>query len=322
MKLLTIFLFCCFSVSITLGQAPQAFNYQAVARDAAGSPLINQSIGIQFNILSGSSMGAIVYSEVYTVTTNSNGLFNIQVGNGTPVSGNFSIIDWGANDYFLQVALDPNGGSNYQIFGTSQLLSVPYALHAGNGSKWSESGNDLYYNTGFIGIGESNPQHRLSIKSDAAIGDDRILIEGVNTSPGNAAYSSIRLYAGTNGNFSAFRHISNNHARASIADYTNIRSSGEGIYFDATKLDNSAGVIKFIAGHTSNTFIERMRLSPVGNLGIGTAAPASRLQVANGDVFIQDINNGVIMKSPNGQCWRYTPDNTGQLVGTPITCPN
>ncbi len=66
----------------------------------------------------------------------------------------------------------------------------------------------------------------------------------------------------------------------------------------------------------------RMTVTTDGDVGIGVTEPKSKLQITDGDVYIEDINKGVIMKSPNGQCWRVTISNTGQLVPTNITCPN
>jgi hypothetical protein len=57
-----------------------------------------------------------------------------------------------------------------------------------------------------------------------------------------------------------------------------------------------------------------------GNLGIGTIQPAARLQVKDGDIFIEDIDRGIIMKSPDGNCWRGTLDNTGALQFVLIDC--
>ena len=117
---------------LAFGQSPQLFNYQGIARDNAGNPLTDQNIALRLSILSGSTSGPATYSETQTTATNTFGLFNVRIGSGVPVSGNFSSIDWSSDSHFLQVEIDPNGNSNYQHAGTSQLLSVPYALYAEN----------------------------------------------------------------------------------------------------------------------------------------------------------------------------------------------
>ncbi len=73
-------------------------------------------------------------------------------------------------------------------------------------------------------------------------------------------------------------------------------------------------------GETSRE--ERMRVDGFGRLGIATDQPKSKLHIADGDVYIENISSGVIIKSPNGNCWRYAPDNSGTLIGTSINCPN
>jgi hypothetical protein len=114
-------------VSVLFAQAPQRVNYQAVARNNAGVPLINTAINIGFEILEGSSVGPVAYSETQngTITTNQFGLFTAQIGAGNVVSGTFPGIAWASNSYFLRITI--NGG----VMPATQLLSVPYALHAG-----------------------------------------------------------------------------------------------------------------------------------------------------------------------------------------------
>ena len=115
-------------------QVPQAFNYQAVARDASGNMLANKKIGIEINIRQHSTSGTIVYTETFKPMTNLFGLFNIAVGTGIPTLGSFSAIDWSADNYWLEVEMDPTGEANYTSMGTSELLSVPYAMYAANAS--------------------------------------------------------------------------------------------------------------------------------------------------------------------------------------------
>jgi hypothetical protein len=122
-------LFCVFF--LTAGaQAPQAFKYQAVARNSSGELLVNKAVTFRISILQGSASGSMVYSELHSKTTNSFGLVELEIGNGTSPSGTFSGINWGASTYFVKVEMDPAGGIAFQTMGTSQLLSVPYALYA------------------------------------------------------------------------------------------------------------------------------------------------------------------------------------------------
>ncbi len=113
---------------------PQKFSYQAVIRDGANQVLDNQLVGIRLSILQGSETGNVVFSESHTGNTNANGLISLQVGGGSVVSGSMSSIDWAAGPYFIKTETDPEGGTNYSISGTSQLLSVPFALYSANGT--------------------------------------------------------------------------------------------------------------------------------------------------------------------------------------------
>ncbi|MCF8239502.1 MAG: DUF1566 domain-containing protein [Saprospiraceae bacterium] len=126
--LLLLVVVCC--IDMVHAQAPQAFNYSGVARDAQGDPIANTLLGIEISILQGSAMGPIIYQEEHMVMSDNYGLFNIVIGLGTPNQGSMESILWSADAWFLQVALDVNGGNNYVLMGATQLLSVPYALHA------------------------------------------------------------------------------------------------------------------------------------------------------------------------------------------------
>jgi hypothetical protein len=125
-------------------QAPEKMSYQAVIRDSGSALVVSQSVGMQISILQGSASGTAVYSETQTPATNANGLISVEVGAGTAVSGVFDSVDWSAGPYFIQTETDPAGGTNYTISGTSQLLSVPYALYAktSGSSTAGPQGND------------------------------------------------------------------------------------------------------------------------------------------------------------------------------------
>jgi uncharacterized protein (TIGR02145 family) len=110
-----------------IAQAPLSFNYQAVVRDALGLVITNTQVGIKISILQGNISGTSVYTKEFTPTTNDFGLVTLAIGG---VSSDFETIDWSAGPYFVKVELDPAGVTNYTEMGTSQLLSVPYALYA------------------------------------------------------------------------------------------------------------------------------------------------------------------------------------------------
>ena len=113
-------------------QSPQKMSYQAVVRDNDNSLVINRPVGVKMSILQGTDNGTTVYSELFNPNpeTNANGLLTLEIGGGIPVSGTFSEIDWSKGPFFIRTEIDPSGGSNYTVNGTSPLLSVPYALHA------------------------------------------------------------------------------------------------------------------------------------------------------------------------------------------------
>ncbi|MDC0007220.1 DUF1566 domain-containing protein [Winogradskyella sp.] len=119
-----------FIVATTFAQPPEKMSYQAVVRDSGDALVTNQQVGMQISILQTTATGTAVYVETQTPTTNINGLVSLEIGTGTLVTGTFAAIDWAADSYFIKTETDPTGGTSYTITGTSQLLSVPYALHA------------------------------------------------------------------------------------------------------------------------------------------------------------------------------------------------
>lgn len=127
--LIFIFAYQAISTSV-LAQSPDKLSYQAVIRNAGGVLVQSSNVGIKTSVLQTTSTGTLVYSETHLVATNANGLATLEIGGGTPVSGTFTTIDWSAGPYFLKTETDPTGGTTYSIVGTSELLSVPYALHA------------------------------------------------------------------------------------------------------------------------------------------------------------------------------------------------
>jgi hypothetical protein len=142
MKKQTLFLFSLLISVILVAQSPQRFSYQAVIRDAQSALVKNTDIGARFSLLQGSLNGEVVYIETQTFHSNSNGLITAEIGAGTIVSGIFDSIVWPEGPYFIKSEFDPQGGTNYTLNTSSQLLSVPYAMHANTAftSKTAENG--------------------------------------------------------------------------------------------------------------------------------------------------------------------------------------
>lgn len=128
-KIITVCAVLLMTASV-FAQAPEKMSYQAVVRDGSNALVTSTAVGMQISILQGSVSGTAVYVETQTPTSNANGLVSLEIGSGTVVSGDFTTIDWANGPYFIKTETDPTGGTSYTITGTSQLLSVPYALHA------------------------------------------------------------------------------------------------------------------------------------------------------------------------------------------------
>jgi len=142
-KLFTLIVILAMTIS-GYAQAPQKMSYQAVIRNSSDQLITNHVIGMRISILQSSVSGTPVYVETQTPTTNANGLVTVEIGGGNVVTGIFEGIDWSSGIYFIKTETDPKGGTSYTITGTSQILSVPYALYA----KTAETANDAVKLTG------------------------------------------------------------------------------------------------------------------------------------------------------------------------------
>lgn len=142
-KILLLFIGFALMAFNIMAQAPQAFKYQSVVRDAAGHLLANQSLSLKISL----TQGDTVYSEVHRTVSNAFGLVNLEIGRGTVLKGKFDAIQWELPTY-VALGLDIKGGDDFLPMGFAELLSVPYALYAGRSSELpahAERGDLLYY---------------------------------------------------------------------------------------------------------------------------------------------------------------------------------
>jgi hypothetical protein len=138
-----------FFIELSLySQAPNKMSFQAVIRNSSNALVSNQSVGMRISILQGSATGAAVYIETQTSNTNTNGLVSLEIGTGIPVFGSFAGINWASGPYFVKTETDLLGATNYTISGTSELMSVPYALFSANATfpAGTTAGEMMYWN--------------------------------------------------------------------------------------------------------------------------------------------------------------------------------
>jgi len=129
---LVILLFA--GIIATTAQTPQAFKYQAIARDESGNVLSIWDISLRVSIKQQDTEES-VYIETHKVQTNIYGLVNIVIGEGQREKGDFSDIKWGEQRHYLKIEMDIDGGNNFKEMGTTQLYAVPYALYADEAGK-------------------------------------------------------------------------------------------------------------------------------------------------------------------------------------------
>ncbi|NOU39450.1 MAG: hypothetical protein HOO89_12120 [Ferruginibacter sp.] len=188
-------------VNATMAQAPGIFNYQAVARNAVGNALSNKNIAIKISVHDGTATGAIVYSETRTATTNPFGLFNVQIGSpgATNVIGTVTGVNWATGTKFLEVEMDPAGGSAFVAMGTTQLASVPFALNAAGAAPIGPAGGDLAgtYPNPLIKLplikAQSDAGSLVGITNSGA----GSAIEGISTGTGKGGYFAVNNPAST-----------------------------------------------------------------------------------------------------------------------------
>jgi len=311
-------------------QAPQAFQYQAIARDIEGNVLANQDVSFKIVILKESINGTAVYRETHDTITNALGLVTLAIGNGTVITGVFENINWGDGLYFLKILMDENGGANYQLMGITQLLSVPYSLYsASSGDAGATQINDLTDaktagNNVYLGLGagvdddSTNNQNvgvgRIALNANTsgyyntAIGNYSLFTNTVGHHNTSAGHNS--LYNNTAGN--------NNTALGNAANLFNEEGSNNTIIgFQAgrgTSAHNKFGnvFLGYRAGYNDTTdnklYIENSGSStPLiwgdfednilafnANVGIGTNNPYAKL-----DVRGNSPDDGAIIRTGN-----------------------
>jgi len=284
-------------------QTPQQIDFQGMARDAIGEPIINQNINVRMSILDGPA-GSAVYTEEQSLQTDAYGVFVMQIGLYTSLSA----VDWGAGSYYLNIEMAVGGGS-YIDMGTTQLMSVPYALWAENvanvddddpdptnefqtlsisgndlsisdgnmvtlptsgSSLWSQNGDDIYYLDGNVGIGTDIPNY------GANPADSKVLTVNAATTGGADEHPAVLEFRGSDAD------------DGGVLGKMEFFNWANGVDYDLAKIEvtrsdptNQAySTLNFFTRKGSpSTYTSKMTIDHDGNTGIGENEPLVKLQV-------------------------------------------
>lgn len=298
-------------------QAPQKFNYQGIARDAKGNPVGKQTLGIKLSVLPAQDATTPEYEEVQTVTTNEFGLYTLQIGNGTAVTGSLSQVKWESGNKYIHVSIDPTGGTQYVDAGTSQLLSVPYALYADrsglakesanntratnnfiektNGSGVANSTSQLYDNGTNIGYGTTSPAAKFHISNTVAAVQEQLRMQNLSATgagrftmynDGASAYATFTKYGTT--------YVGGYAGVTSLYPYANLLAfgnngvaAGDGNGRFLISSGGNVGISLFKGGTSKLKFHADFTSENVG-IG-GNSAPIARVHLNNTDGTNMDV---------------------------------
>jgi hypothetical protein len=315
MKRFTLFFGLLIMATMLFAQAPQAFNYQAVVRDANGNLLENQAVGIKISLLQGTSTGQEVYAETHATTTNPFGQVDLQIGTGTATTGQFDTIAWGAGPYYLQLAVDLTGGANYAVMGTTQMLSVPYALYAEEGSGWEKTENGITYLGGKVGIGRasltgSNTNLQIQV-SDPIDGGLRIF--NTDTIANDKALFRIDANANLQDAFSVQRD--GKVGIGTSAPLTNLQITGTSFEsFTGIERGSLAISAPYKADYfTSIDFLYNPNSKPTARIAAKHSGNGSRLIFGTSNSYASGITNVAMVIDNNGRVGIGTSNPSTEL---------
>ena len=296
-KFLILFIaLICLSLHST-AQVPNKFNYQGVVRNASGVPVSNQAIQLRLSILDVSATGTVIYQERHTTTTNQFGLYTVAIGTGTVLSGNFSAINWGINDKYIKTELSTNNGTTFSLLGTTQLLSVPYALYAASGNPGPQGPQGATGPTGTNGpqgpigstgaTGAQGPQGATG--AQGANGLNQAVKTTTEPSGVNCSAGGVKVEFGIDAN--------NN----GILDATEINATLTKYICNGTSGSYTAGTGLSITGSTIN--VQNLAGDAIGPISSNTVT-----KIQNKNISSVAPNTNDVLKW-NGTAWTPTSDS-------------
>lgn len=281
-------------VQVISAQSPDLINYQGVAHQTNGTAISNQNVAVRLSVHNTTPNGVIQYSETRTLTTNAEGLFNIQIGSAgaTSTSGAWSAITWDNGAKYLQVEMDASGGTNFVNMGTQQLVSVPYATYANKAGA-------------LIPSATINPSQLTTIGAGM---NDVLKFNGTNWIPGTIPSATLSLpYNVSDSNFTSFA-ITNTNSSGGAAIYgkantsninasgvrgESVGTSGNGVYGKAT----SAFSYGVLGQNTTGVGVKGISNSSRGVEGVSTSGTA--LYGSSGSGYALETNGYVKIGGSN-----------------------
>lgn len=296
-------------VANVFAAVPENISYQAIVRNSTDELVRNQQISMRISILRDAEGNQEVFSEIHQPVTNTNGVVSVQIGSLNPMQ-----VDWSAGPYLLKTEIDLQGGTNYTITGTSQMLSVPYALYAktsgqsGGSSYWQGDGNNIRFNNGAVGINAGPLRARLQVEehnqSDTTVTINGYAHGGTGVSGISTATSNLDwMNAGVAGYLNTQPETS---GRAMYGWASGTGLNGFGV-FGGSGLETGInyGVHGVATSRTGNTMSQyggffRARGDFNTELGVGTGTHYGAVVIAEG---AGDWNLGLSARANNANVW-------------------
>lgn len=343
--ILVVLLVQTLALTEAMAQVPQLFNYQGIARDNKGNPLQSQSLSLKISVLATADATVSDYDERHSVKTNEFGLYTLQIGNGTPLLGDMKSVKWETGNKYIRVAIDPKGGDDFQWVGTTQLLSVPYALYADKAGMARETVNStggtragavstsatgtgttnyltkftaantiynsqLFDNGSNIGIGTASPASKLHITTSTG-NQEHLRMENLNS----GGWGKFIMYNDNVLNYHTFTKygsaVAGTYGGASaLFPYANLLVFGSNN--SPTVLANGSN-IGFATVNGATASFKFIAVQSTGNVGLGgNATPSTNVQInrtdATGDT-LKITNNTTGHTAADGLDIRTTGNN-------------
>lgn len=327
LKKLSVFMMAMAISGTLFAQVPQKFNYQGIARDNKGNPLVQQRMTLKLTILPASDATEGEYEEIQTVTTNEFGLYHLQIGDGNQLKGEMKTVKWETGNKYIKVAIDSKGGNDFVDAGTTQLLSVPYAIYADKaGMAKSTASTDRAGTVSTSAAGTGTVNFLSKFTAANTIYNSQIFDNGTNIGIGTISPSA--KFQITQNSTNVLEHIRMQNISPSGAGRFTMYSDGASNYATFTKYGSTtsggyAGIVSLYPfgnllafgnnGLAANDGLGRFLISTAGNVGIsifkngtsklkfhadfnsenvgigGNASPASRVHFNNTDGSDIDI---------------------------------